>query len=416
MKSTRIVLMSSLIAALAACDSNSTASNDPSSVPLDAQFAVARATDNAAEAGLSGVLSDTDLAVGSSDLEVPAAGQELLAARVLLEPVRKDTLAGNWWIRTWTNGVWTRVDSIQVVLDDLVQRDTPDIRATAVVSRLSGPLFTQRSVLHDGNADGYVLGNAAEEAVVKLEVVKTLGNLREVTHIKANAGADGDIFKDGDNGVYALDWTRLRGSDTVRSVKLFPMEGDTLLSGDGKAVRTYGATLYKKGPLATHALDLVVRASGTDTAIVGLSGSVNWVSGRVETISVKDQNGGASVEAGDTAVLRVTAQSPSGDSVVSSTFVAHILPGSGLGKADNRVILIEGRREFRAGRFVVETFRLASPEGIRDGQDPTSGSFSWKATLREGGEVSLVGTFTATGVTGTWTDAEGKTTTFEKQR
>lgn len=412
MNKTRTLLMSTLVAALGACDSSSTTSNETHPAVFDEKAAAARATESAAQPNLTDLVSDTDLVVGSTDLAVPAAGEELLAARASLDPEVTEGLSGNWWVKTWTRGAWSRVDSIQIVLGDLVARDTPDIRATAVVSRLSGPSFLQRSVLLDGDEDGYVLGNKAEEKIVKLVVTKSVGAIQEVSNLVAEAGPDGDIFADGDNLVRSIDWVRTRNADTVRSVSLFPLEGETYLAGDAKTARTYGATLYKKNLRGTHDLDLVVRVKGTDTAIVGLSGSVKYASGRVETISVKDQSGASSVEVGDTAVFKVTVQAPSGDSVANSSVTARILPGSGLGKADNRVILIEGRHEYRAGRFVVETFRLQSDEGILDGTTPTTGSFRWTAQLREGGETSLVGTFTPNGVTGTWTGPNGQTKTF----
>jgi len=411
MKSTHFLLMTSMIAAMAACDSSSTAPVDNSAATtMDEHFAASRAADNAAQVGLNGVVADSDLAMGSTDLEIPAAGQTLVAGRMLADVlVKKDTIIGALWISTTTRGLWTKVDSIQFLPEDLVNRDSSSIRATKVVSRVTGPAYIQRTVLLDGDGDGYVIGNKSEEKIVKLEVTKTVGAVTEISHIVSNSGPDGNIFTGSDNQVYSLDWTRMRGSDTVRSVKLYPLAGDTVVSGDGKALRTFGATLHKKGPLVVRDLDLVVRAKGTDTAIVGLSGSSRWTNGRVETISVKSLSGAASVGVGDTAVLRIDVQAPSADSVVSSSFTAHVLPGSGLGKPDSRVILIEGSRQFRVGRIAKETFRLASPEGIRDGQTPTSGSFSWKAELRDGGTISLVGTFTATGTTGTWTSQDGTT-------
>lgn len=412
MNKTRTLLMSTLVAALAACDTSSTTANDDTPVAFDENYAATRASEAAAQPNLTDLVADSDLVVGSTDLAVPAAGESLLAARASADPEVTEALSGNWWVKTWTRGAWSRVDSIQIVLGDLVARDTPDIRATAVVSRLAGPSFLQRSVLLDGDEDGYVLGNETEEKIVKLVVTKSVGNIQEVANLLAEAGPDGDIFADDDNLVRSIDWIRTRGGDTVRSVSLFPVEGETYLSGDAKTARTYGATLYKKTPRATHDLDLVVRVKGSDTAIVGLSGSVKYVSGRVETISVKDQTGASSVEVGDTAVFKVTVQAPIGDSVVNSSVTARILPGTGLGKADNRVILLEGRHEYRAGRFVLETFRLESAEGIKDGTTPTTGSFRWAVQLREGGEASLVGSFTPNGVTGTWTGPNGHTKTF----
>lgn len=412
MNKTRTLLMSTLVAALAACDTSSTTATDDTPAAFDEKYAAARATESAAQPNLTDLVSDSDLVVGGADLEVPSAGAGLLAARAVLEPEVTETLTGNLWVKTYRSGAWTRVDSIEIVLADLATRDTPDIRATSVVSRLTGPSFLQRSILLDGNEDGYVLGNKNEEKIVELVVTKRVGNIQEVANLVAESGPDGDIFADDDNLVRSIDWVRTRGDDTVRSVSLFPLDGETYLSGDGKESRTYGATLHKKSLRATHDLDLVVRVRGTDTAIVGLSGRVKYLSGRVETISVKDQTGGSSVEVGDTAVFKVTVQAPIGDSVVNSSVTARILPGSGLGKADNRVILIEGRHEYRAGRFVVETFRLESAEGIKDGTTPTTGSFRWVVQLRDGGEASLVGTFTPNGVTGTWTAPDGTTKNF----
>lgn len=413
MNKTRTLLMSTLVAALAACDTSSTTTAaDDTPVAFDEKYAAARATESAAQPNLTDLVSDSDLVVGGADLEIPAAGAGLLAARTVLEPEVTETLTGNLWVKTSTSGAWTRVDSIEIVLADLATRETSDIRATSVVSRLTGPSFLQRSILLDGDADGYVLGNKSEEKIVEMVVTKNVGNIQEVANLVAEAGPDGDIFADDDNLVRSIDWVRTRGSDTVRSVSLFPLEGETYLSGDGKSARTYGATLHKKSLRATHDLDLVVRVKGADTAIVGLSGSVKYFTGRVETISVKDQTGASSVEVGDTAVFKVTVQAPMGDSVVNSSVTARILPGSGLGKADNRVILIEGRHEYRAGRFVLETFRLESDEGIKDGVTPTTGSFRWAVQLRDGGEASLVGEFTKDGVTGTWTGPNGHTKTF----
>lgn len=412
MNKTRTLLMSSLVAALAACDTGSTTAADDTPVAFDERYAAARATESAAQPNLTDFVSDSDLVVGDSDLEIPAAGAGLLAARGVLEPETSETLVGNVLVKIHRSGAWTRVDSIEIVLADLATRETSDIRATSVVSRLTGPSFLQHSVLFDGDADGYVLGNKSEEKIVKMVVTKTVGNIQEVANLVAESGPDGDIFAKDDNLVRSIDWVRTRGADTVRSVSLFPLEGETYLSGDGKLARSYGATLHKKTLRATHDLDLVVRVEGSDTAIVGLSGSVKYLSGRVETISVKDQNGASSVEVGDTAVFRVTVQAPMGDSVVNSNVTARILPGSGLGKADNRVILIEGRHEYRAGRFVVETFRLESAEGIKDGVTPTTGSFRWVVQLRDGGEASLVGEFTKDGVTGTWIGPNGHTKTF----
>lgn len=405
MSTSRFLFAASLCLGIVACDSTNTVSETPTA-PADRSWATREATSAAASVDLEAVLDDSDLVMGDADLDIPASARSLVAGRSLETPLVTESLEGDWFVRKSTLGGWTRTDSIRVLPLDIAQRPVDDIRATEVVSRLEGPLYVQRSVLRDGDGDGYVLGNASEERLVHLEVVRTRGDLVETSRLRANSGLDGNIFQDADNQVYELSWNRLRGGDTVRTLRLSPLSGDTLLSGDGKATRLLAAEAYRKGPLAVRKVQVQVRVSGADTQIVWIEGSVAWNSGRHETFSVKDQEGGR-VESGDTASLYHQIRAASGDSEVVRTFRARVLPGSGLGNEDNRVIAIDGDIEHRTGRLVRTVFHLESPEGIRGGDTPTSGSFSWIGTLRDGGTVSLVGVFTPTGVEGTWTDADG---------
>ncbi len=411
MNTFRILLTASLLVGIAACDSTNTVSDTPVA-PADQAWATREAGDAAASVDLEAVLDDSDLVMGEADLDIPASAKTLLAGRVVVNPQTTETLEGDWFVRTTTLGEWSRIDSIRVLALDIAQRAPDDIRATEVTSRLVGPLYTQRSVLRDGDGDGNILGNASEERVVHLEVVRTRGEVVETSLLRAHSGPDGNIFQDADNQVYNIAWNRTRGEDTLRVLRLSPLAGDTLLSGDGKTTRLLAAEVYRKGPFAVRQVQVQVRVSGADTQIVRIEGSVSWNNGRYETFSVKDQDGGR-VESGDTAILFHQVRAPSDDSEIVRTFEARVLPGTGLGHADNLVIAIDGEVEHRTGRLVRTVFHLESPDGIRGGETPVSGSFSWVGTLREGGTVSLVGQFTPEGVRGTWTDADGKVVVVE---
>jgi len=412
MSTFRTLLAASLLAGLAACDSSTASSDDSASTPVDQTWASRQAGGVASSVDPSAVLDDSDLAMGGTDLDIPASAQTLVAGRALAAPQTTETLEGEWFVRRTTVGEWSRVDSIHILPADVVGRVPDDIRATEVVSRLQGPLVVQRSVLRDADGDGYVLGNASEERLVNLEVVRTRGDLKETALLRANSGADGNIFLDADNQVYDISWNRVRAGDTVRVLRLRPLGDDTLLSGDGKTSRLLAARIYHKGPFAVRKAEATVRVSGTDTVIVRIAGSVAWNNGREETFSVKDQAGG-DVDAGDTAVLSHQVRGAAGDSEVVRSFQARVLPGTGLGRADNRMISIDGEIEHRTGRLVRTVFHLESSEGVLAGRTPATGSFSWVGTLREGGSVSLVGEFTPSGVRGTWTGPDGKTATVQ---
>ncbi|MCB9497055.1 MAG: hypothetical protein H6686_09255 [Fibrobacteria bacterium] len=407
MKHPRLLIAAGLALGLAACD-NASSSSPETTGSTDGSWAAARAGEDAVGVALAGTFDDSDLVPGSIESNLPPEASAWVAGR-RAQDVETETLDGEWFVKTRIRGDWSKVDSIHIVPSDVLGRDTSDIRATSVVSVISGPMFHQRTEATDADGDGYVLGNASEEHLAHVTVVKSRGDFREISHLLADAGPDGNLFADADNRVRTLRWTRIHGTDTLRSLALTPVEGDTLVSGDDRSERTLIATLHKKTPLVVRDLVVRIRIHGTDTTVVGLRGTSKWWNGREEAVSVSALREDGNVLPGDTARLKVDLKTPAGDSLLSSSFTAVVEVGSQLGSSDSKILLIEGSREFRGGRLLRSEFRLACPEGCRDGQDPTSGTFRWSAQLRAGGTVLLEGTFTTTGVHATWTGPEGRT-------
>lgn len=416
-----------------ACNQATTADEDSNTGSLPtAETAAARISSPSQDVELGEFYADSDLGAAlESAPAFPGAGggagatRSNLAARALALPKVDSSLntSTGWLTKTIDNGAgWSKTDSIKVVPSDILG-PVESIRATAAISVIrhqdaSGKLlFQERTQLHVPGDTFYVAKGPANAAYsATFDRIDTRTGVEGKGLLVGNAGADGKIFDDADNNIVSLRLVRLRNGDTLTAAQARALKEGAYLKSPDADTSVIVVSLAENNLLGGRRdVRLIAVATKTDTAIVGLKGEHHWANGRLATLSLSNGHGDSLVRKGDTAVLVHHVTWPVGDSSGTAHTELRVDPGTGLGRADNRNLSLSGYRLFVRGPVSKTEFLVASPTGWKGDAKPVDGTFQWKATVRDGRTASLEGTFTKTGLTGTWTALDGTVTTFERK-
>lgn len=364
----------------------------------------------------------SELPEGSSAL---AARSGSLAARVSAA-VRADSsldASTGWYVKTFDNGNgWTKTDSVKAVPADLAG-PVASIRATAAISVLrhrdasGGLIYQERTQLHvPGDTFFVVQGPADAPYSATVHKINFRTGIEAGGVLSATTGADGKIFDDADNKVVAWAWGRVHNGDTLSWAHARALKDGTYLKGGNGDTTVFVVNARETTPLGgSRKVRLIAIAAHGDTAIVGLQGEHTWATGRVATLSLSNGHGDSLVRKGDTAVLVHHVNWPAGDSTGTAHTELRVDPGTGLGRADNRNLSLEGYRLLARGPVSKIDFSVISATGWKGDAKPVDGTFKWEATVRDGRKATLAGSFTTTGLTGTWTALDGTVTTFERK-
>ncbi|HNY30880.1 MAG TPA: hypothetical protein PKO15_08330 [Fibrobacteria bacterium] len=395
-----------------------------------AELAAARVSAPSQEVDIGEFYTPSDLGAAlESSTAFPAAGgssmaNPRLAARALSLPRVDSSLntTTGWLTKTMDNGAgWTKTDSIKVVPSDILG-PVEAIRATAAISVIRHTdaagkiLFLERTQLHVPG-DTFFVGKGPVDAPYSATILRqdARTGIEAKGLLTGNAGADGRIFEDADNNVASLSLVRLRNGDTLTAAHARGLgEGSFLKSPKVDTARIVMNMTEHTLLGGRRQVRLIAVATPKDTAIVGLQGEHRWANGRVATLSLSNGHGDSLVRKGDTAVLVHHVAWPAGDSTGTAHTELRVDPGTGLGRADNRNLSLSGYRLFVRGPISKTEFSVVSPSGWQGDAKPVDGTFQWQATVRDGRKATLDGTFTATGLKGTWTDLDGAVTTFDK--
>lgn len=407
-----------LLAGLAACDSETSVSSDPSGDAVSASGAAARAADE-----LGGIDSAGELVVGMDlavpDVYLPGASE---LASVGASPVAgRSAAAGNF---------------------DIDLSDTARGRATLVVGRDEGGISVTDTVIigwRDGAVDAAIAyswrgarvrengiveryslqpvtaGHALQGGKIRVEGVRSFpGGSSHRVVLVGDAGDDGDFDSAADNRVWSIDWARTNGSDTVARASVRPFDTAKPISGPGASL-LFVAQAWEGRTVAHPRHDrfwrIVARVQGDDTLALSVNASRRWAGGRFDTLWTANASKTDSVHCwiGDTAKVVYAASRPAGDSFaqVRIEVLTHLL--SGLGRKGNATVGLSVDREHRAGPVARSVFSWTAKTEVPEGRDPVDGFVSLELELADGRRAALEGELVDGRFRGTWTSPEGDT-------
>jgi|GEM_PF-4355094 len=407
-----------LLAGLTACDSETSVSSTSSTDSVSASEASARAAGE-----LGGIDSATDLA-GGMDLSTPEvylpAASEMGA--VSAAPVAGRSAAGSNFDVDFSDTAHGRVTVIVAKsIGDIAETDTVILAwRNGAADTTSAYSWRGSRVWASGVVDRYSLlpvtaGQTLQGGKIRAESVRAFpGGASHRVAMVGDAGDDKNFDSVSDNRVWAIDWARLNGSDTVARASVRPYDATRPISGPGASV-LFVAQAWEGKVVAHPRHDrfwkIVARVQDGDTLALAVNASRHWTGGRVDTLWTENATRTDSVHCwiGDTARVVYAASRPSGDSFaeVRIEVLTHLL--AGLGRQGNTIVGLSVDRDHRVGAVARSVFSWTAKTEVPEGEDPVDGSVSLKLTLVDGRHAGLEGELVDGRFAGTWTSPDGDT-------
>lgn len=407
-----------LLAGLAACDSETSVSSPSSTDSVSASDAAARSAGE-----LGGIDSAADLAAGM-DLTTPevylpgasgvgAVSVAPVAGRAAVDAGMKvdfsDTARGRVTVMVAKSvGTISESDTVVIAWRNGAADTTSAyswrgarIWASGIVERYSLLPVTAGQTLQGGK--------------IRAEGVRSFpGGTSHRVVMVGDAGDDRNFDSASDNRVWAIDWARLNGADTVAHASVRPGDAAKPISGPGSsalfvAQAWEGTTLAH--PRHERFWKIVARVDGADTLALSVNASRRWVGGRVDTLWTENASRKDSVHCwiGDTARVVYAASRPSGDSFaeVRIEVLTHLL--AGLGREGNTTVGLAVDREHRIGPVARSVFSWTARTEVPEGAQPEDGAVSLRLELVDGRVAGLEGALVDGRFVGTWTSPGGDT-------
>ena len=411
-----------LLAGLAACDSESSVSSNTSTDSLTASDAAARAAGE-----LGGIDSAGELFAGieltTPDVYLPGASD---LGSVAVSPVAGRSAGGANFSVDFSDTAGGRVAVIVgKSVGAISETDTVVIGwRNGVADTTSAYSWRGARVWGDGIVERYSLlpvtaGKSLKDGKIRAEGVRCFpdGSSHRVVLV-GDAGDDRDFDASLDNRVWAIDWARWNGFDTVARASVRPFDAAKPISGPG-ASALFVAQAWEGKVVAHPRHDrfwkIVARVQGSDTLVLSVNASRRWVNGRVDTLWTENASKTDSVHCwiGDTAKVVYVASRPSGDSFaeVRIEVLTHLL--AGLGRKGDATVGLSVAREHRAGAVARSAFSWTAKTEVPEGRDPVDGSVSLKLELVGGRRAGLEGELVDGRFRGTWTSPDGDTATVD---
>lgn len=405
-----------LLAGLGACDSETSVSSTPSNDSVSASSAAARATGE-----LGSVDSATELAapmdLAAPDVFLPGASE---VGSVAAAPVAGRSAAGSSFTVDFTD---TAKGSVTVMaaktLGTIVETDTVVLAwRNGAADTTSAYSWRGARIWTGGIVERYSLlpvtaGQTLQGGKIRAVGVRSFpGGASHRVVMVGDAGDDQSFDSAADNRVWAIDWARLDGADTVASASARPFDLSRPLSGPGASALFVAQA--REGRTVDHPRHerfwkIVARVQDGDTLALSVNASRHWVGGRVDSLWTENANKTDSVHCwiGDTARVVYAASRPSGDSFaeVRIEVLTHLL--AGLGRKGNATVGIAVDREHRVGPVARSVFSWTAKTEVPEGSEPVDGGVSLKLELVDGRVAALEGELVDGRFVGTWTSPRG---------
>ncbi len=335
-----------------------------------------------------------------------------------------DTAKGFATLYSETNGLLVNTKDTAIVKWDDLARDTIKnnehiLSWKQVQTYIGGKVET--STFTDGDKDGIVTPVPGKDNRVKIDFTVSDNGTIEKTSLLVGAGGDANFDNDSDNTVLEANWTKTKGGVVTGQGAYLDGDGDGIVTDNRKdciVIAKYSEMDPAARPLVkkvTFEAKIKVLAKKAGNEPVSFSYEEEMKSGRVNTATLKNREGGSQIVRGDTMTVRLETTVASADDTLKHAVVEFVMnPGQDLNSdLDDSCYAIHITTEKRFGLERSAEFNFVSDAPIPHGQEPKSGTFSGKATYANGKSASLKGSFTPTRFKAEYTGPEGGTATVE---
>jgi len=267
----------------------------------------------------------------------------------------------------------------------------------------------------DGDGDGLVSPTPGRKNLAKLTVTVTDKGAMETASLVVDAGADADFDLEGDNTILKAEWTRAVDGSLRASSVFLDADGDGVILDHSKdcLVEVKHAVLRPRDrPLVVRAdfeakVRLMAGKAGEEP--VTLYYREEMIGGRINTIAIKNGEGGSEIKKGENLTVRLETHVPSGKDTLKSADIEIVMnPGMDLNSDSDDVCLeihIATRKRFGLEREA--EFHFISAEPIPHGREPVAGRFHGEATYANGKKAGLSGEFSPEGFSAEFAKPDG---------
>jgi len=305
--------------------------------------------------------------------------------------------------------------------DTIVARDTTWYRTQGLpparrLVRMSGVVSypvgrVERFTFEDADGDDLLAPQPGSRNLARARTVieHALGRVEERTVITA-AGPDRVFGTPDDNALHSLDEVQRIGTDTLSILKLRPAGADSVVRDRGRdsARVDVERTVIVAGVRVTETYRSVVK-SDTLRNRAERYRRVTTTAAGVTEFAALGRDSVPDFTPGDTGVVRVRFTSTrASDTLASSLAHYRVLLSDSAGRhGRNRLLRVDTEKTYRFGTMLSSRARLWPEAPVAPGGFVREGDLELRVDLRAGGWVGYVGTLSATGFVGIWSDSTG---------
>ncbi len=282
----------------------------------------------------------------------------------------------------------------------------------------------ETSEFRDGDGDGIVTPAPGKDNRARINLTVLDAGILEKTTLLVGAGPDANFDLEADNTVLEAIWTKTKGGIVVSQGAFLDGDGDSagIVTDNSKTcvvLAKYSEMYPKDHPLVKKAtfearVRVFPKAIGGNEPVT-FAYEEEMISGRINSITIKNRAGGTEFVKGDTMTVRLeTTVANTSDTLKHAVVEIVMNPGQDLNsELDNSCYAIHVTSEKKFGFERTAEFNFISAHPILYGQEPTAGTFDGKATYANGKTASLNGSFSPTGFSAEFTGPDGGTAKVE---
>jgi hypothetical protein len=297
---------------------------------------------------------------------------------------------------------------------DTIKGNETVIRGRTVTTYNSGRVET--ADISDADGDGK-LNPVDENSKANILFTATEKGVVEKSSLLVGPGPDVNFDTEPDNLIYAADWSKVSGADTLGTAVYTDADGDGAAIDNGKA-SLVDLDFYQKGPSADHPdavwsraqLRLVVRYQMEAKEVKRVRFEMEDAAGRREVGEVLNRSGGADFDMNDTVQAHFLTYATAATDTLDSMDV-HLSMGLGKdfdAKSDDSIYAMDVRTTKKLGEEKSAHFSFQSDRPIPSGKDPVSGALSMDVEYTDGTSLTVDGVISATRLDVTVQDRQGK--------
>jgi hypothetical protein len=272
----------------------------------------------------------------------------------------------------------------------------------------------------DGDGDG-IINVVSPGSKVKIAFEKKELGITETAQIVVGCGPDLDFDTEDDNTIHQATWNRKKGSTLMAEAAFTDGDNDGIIV-DNADTSVVVLQLSEFNPLdrplvqEVHAkakVRLFGKKNGQDLGDEPMSFGYTETlkSGRVNTVSLKNRQGGEDFIKNDTMTVRLETVAKRDDDTLRTSAIEIVMnPGSDLkSDADDSAYSFHIFTQKKIGFEREAEFHFWAAAPVVHGQEPKAGRFEGEATYANGKTASLKGSFSPTGFQAEFTGPEGNT-------